>query len=272
MIGRCKSVLPDAIHWNYKMGDKCYEKIPVTVRGNLWFLSDGSNDLVHSSLEIPCQHAGAAVFISGHREDGSPIFRTEAGSVKIQRLNTALTPLSSQQPYVSFHAPAVFNRHLYAGPNSLQLIYDYMSKTEILERKLYSLADFSSQFTMDPSFLHRAFNLCESKVGAVVAAGTHELRHIWHETRHGATSVVSWISRAVAQFVWNVVTMLLVCGTLIFIGYQSYLLLRFPARRARLRNTLAHWQRLRRQCRIPKPSRWCPRPPRRSRRRGVQQR
>ncbi|EFO90955.1 hypothetical protein CRE_29046 [Caenorhabditis remanei] len=55
IISKCREVTPDVIHYGRKVNSTCYNLIPVTVKGKLWFQLPGSNDLIGEATEIACE-------------------------------------------------------------------------------------------------------------------------------------------------------------------------------------------------------------------------
>ncbi|EFO94118.1 hypothetical protein CRE_25872 [Caenorhabditis remanei] len=55
IISKCRQVTPDVIHYGQKVNSTCYNLIPVTVKGKLWFQLPGSDDLIGEATEIACE-------------------------------------------------------------------------------------------------------------------------------------------------------------------------------------------------------------------------
>ncbi|EFP01939.1 hypothetical protein CRE_13773 [Caenorhabditis remanei] len=55
IISKCRQVTPDVIHYGRKVNSTCYNLIPVTVKGKLWFQLPGSDDLIGEATEIACE-------------------------------------------------------------------------------------------------------------------------------------------------------------------------------------------------------------------------
>ena len=53
-IFECESVIPTKFYWNNKIDDKCYNNTPVEVGGRVFFIAQGSRDLISTSAEIKC--------------------------------------------------------------------------------------------------------------------------------------------------------------------------------------------------------------------------
>ena len=61
-ISECKIVKTNKIFWGNKMGSTCYERTPVEVNGEIFFIKAGTKDLMKDSAEISCNETSKPIF------------------------------------------------------------------------------------------------------------------------------------------------------------------------------------------------------------------
>ncbi|EGT58928.1 hypothetical protein CAEBREN_19301 [Caenorhabditis brenneri] len=54
LISQCRTVTPDVVHYGRKVNSTCYNLVPVSIKGTLWFQLPGSDDLISEAAEVDC--------------------------------------------------------------------------------------------------------------------------------------------------------------------------------------------------------------------------
>ncbi|EGT47349.1 hypothetical protein CAEBREN_15307 [Caenorhabditis brenneri] len=67
LISQCRHVTPDVVHYGRKVNDTCYNLVPVTIKGKLWFQLPGSKDLIGEATKIPCEDRPPAIRFEHNR-------------------------------------------------------------------------------------------------------------------------------------------------------------------------------------------------------------
>uniref|UniRef100_A0A8R1EB09 RNA-directed DNA polymerase n=1 Tax=Caenorhabditis japonica TaxID=281687 RepID=A0A8R1EB09_CAEJA len=67
LISKCRKIFASTIHWDRKVDGTCYDLIPVTVDGVLWFQLPGSEDLVGVAVKIPCSERPPGIRLEFNR-------------------------------------------------------------------------------------------------------------------------------------------------------------------------------------------------------------
>ncbi|MFH4979443.1 hypothetical protein AB6A40_006152 [Gnathostoma spinigerum] len=62
LVSPCRQILADEVYWNHRVGDTCYEFLPVRVNGMVTFAQPRSKDLIESSKIVSCINRNIPVY------------------------------------------------------------------------------------------------------------------------------------------------------------------------------------------------------------------
>ncbi|KAH7708675.1 Integrase core domain containing protein [Aphelenchoides avenae] len=153
----CTQVLVDEVHWSQKINNTCYDDIPVTLDGKLWFFPAGSRDLRRQSRTVNCSSRTVNIY-----RNGSTWISTDGHQTHVNKLEHHLK-LKHHSLHLNLSAPSLYQSDATEVADRLTRFTNYERRINRLEDIMYAVelrtpATAKDAFTEAGNELKRAFN------------------------------------------------------------------------------------------------------------------
>ena len=204
LVFECQQVVPDKIYWNYRINNTCYEYVPATIQGQVWFIAPGSHDLVAYSSKVDCNH-----HISGMYQDERG-WRTENGPIHVSSVPAEAAHKGFWQPF-TFSSPPVFHDKLAGIVSTVGQLKSYVFRVARLEGQLSVLTNYTASLSLDPSTVREAIAGIGEGIGQALEGAGQAVETVIGGVANGVGSLVNSILSGPLQAIINVAV---ICGTI----------------------------------------------------------
>jgi hypothetical protein len=154
MTAKCHQRVVDHEYDDFKVGDTCYEYMPVSIDGRVMYVRPMSRDLVDTSPKVDCHHRLPVYTMKNGQ------WHTQTSAVQVTTVPTHLLFASRWRPFL-MAPPAAFHADLAGATSLVQLQGEQMSRMAELEQ---SMEKVRSQVT----------EASGSDIGDTIAEGVEE--------------------------------------------------------------------------------------------------
>ncbi len=216
MVTKCRPVQPTKIYYDYKIGNFCYQLLPMHDSKQLFFLVPGTTDLVQSSPKIPCTHRMHAIF-----KDDTGLWRTTRGQVHVTELSAAVVFKGHFNAPV-FDSPALFHDQALGTLTTITTFRTHSYRLQMLEARLSLLVDYSAELSTNPEAVKALIEGTGHAIGTTIESVGHAIGHVIGSVAHGAGDLVNTLLQGPLQIVEYILVVLLVCVAVIAGLYFSF--------------------------------------------------
>ena len=193
----CQNISVEEIHWSGKVLDTCYQYVPVTYQGKLWFVIPGTRDLTDHSPTTDCQHA-----VSHFHKDKDGIWRSSHGRVQVTQIPVEMAWKGLWSPF-TFSAPSIF-MHSDKTAGFHDAVTQYRRLLH-LESVVHRLVNYTADLSLDPAVIHNMISGVGTGIGKVIEGTGRALGHTITGLATGVGSFLSSLITAPFQLVLNIV-------------------------------------------------------------------
>ncbi|EFP07148.1 hypothetical protein CRE_30552 [Caenorhabditis remanei] len=205
LVSQCRPVEPEEIYWNRRINDTCFDLVPMLVEGKIWFLLEGTDDLVADSGSIECKRP----LVTGkvHVENGN--WKNEQGTeIWVQTLHRPIRRTANQ---FLFQAPAVIGNDL-LGPGTSSAANEELNK--IYRRRVNNIT-----FRLLEENIVKAKDYITTKVRVHKDKVANTLDELWENTGKRVFAAIKHVIFNVWTFTLLVIAPLLLVVILVIILY-----------------------------------------------------
>ncbi|EFP03919.1 hypothetical protein CRE_28809 [Caenorhabditis remanei] len=205
LVTQCKTVEPEEIIWDRKINNTCFDLVPMMIDGKIWFLLEGTDDLVAESGSVECttpQETGKI-----HKED--LVWRNEKGSETwVQTFNR---PIRREANQFLFQTPTVVGKDL-LGPGTSSAADEELSK--MYRQKVNNIA-----FKLLEENVVKAKDFITNTVKVHKDRVANTLESIWNQAGKRVFETVKTVVFDVTKFLLIIIVPLAVIVILVIILY-----------------------------------------------------
>lgn len=181
MIWECRELESTQIFWDYKVKEKCYEYLPITVNETLYFVLPGSNDLVTKSFEADCTHHVKGIF-----KDKDKYF-TNQGPAHVSHVPLDVVWRGKWVPF-TFDSPTLFHDQLAGIASDPALIRSYTRHMYLLSQQVERLMSYTADLSLDPSTVYQVLSGSGKAISNVLQGAGNALEHVFTGTTKATSS------------------------------------------------------------------------------------